>query len=150
MFEALKKKIKKELTDPLKDKGRVMKLEYLLSSKYTIIGVVIGADILLLILLTFISNIIACLPGILTGRLDGRALLSIRQFIPDLRGITFGGILITAVLLCVMDVFLVFRIRTSWSDKNFSRSPRGNKDENVATLDFILFIFTVVLFSDGK
>ena len=33
MFEALKKKIKKELTDPLKDKGRVMKLEYLLSSK---------------------------------------------------------------------------------------------------------------------
>ena len=30
------------------------------------------------------------------------------------------------------------------------RSPRGNKDENVATLDFILFIFTVVLFSDGK
>lgn len=125
MFEALKKKIKKELTDPLKDKGRVMKLEYLLSSKYTIIGVVIGADILLLILLTFISNIIACLPGILTGRLDGRALLSIRQFIPDLRGITFGGILITAVLLCVMDVFLVIRIRTSWSDKNFNVGQRG-------------------------
>lgn len=125
MFEALKKKIKKELTDPLKDKGRVMKLEYLLSSKYTIIGVVIGVDILLLILLTFLSNMIACLPGILTGRLDGRALLSIRQFIPDLRGITFGGILVTAALLCVMDVFLVFRIRTSWSDKNFNVGQRG-------------------------
>lgn len=125
MFNSIKKKIKNELTDPLRDKGRVMKLEYLFSSKYTIIGVIIGVDVLLLITLTFVSNMLMCMPGVISGRLAGEELFSLRHLIPNLKGLTFGGIAVMAVIICLVDAVLIFRIRTSWSDKNFNVGQRG-------------------------
>lgn len=143
MFETIKKKIKNELFDPLQDKERVMKLEYLFSSKYTIIGVIIGVDILLLIVLTFLSNVLMCVPGILAGKLDGGDLLSVRHLIPNLRGITLGGIVVIVMLLGATDAFLIFRIRTSWSEKNFNVGQRGT--DRFVTEEEIREQYTAVL-----
>ena len=46
MNEELKKKIQKELLDPIKDPRRVMKMEYLFSHKYILIAVIIAVDLL--------------------------------------------------------------------------------------------------------
>lgn len=48
MNEELKKKIQKELLDPIKDPRRVMKMEYLFSHKYILIAVIIAVDLFLI------------------------------------------------------------------------------------------------------
>ena len=58
----LTEKIKRQLINPLQEKDRVMKLEYFLSNKYTIIGVILGADLFLLIIFTFLGYVLALLP----------------------------------------------------------------------------------------
>lgn len=121
----LKKKIKEELIDPLRDKQRVMKLEYFLSHKYTIIGVILCVDILLLLSITFITNMFSAVPGLLIGRMDAGDVFSIRNMIPDLAGITVGGVTGFVLICTALDGILIYRIRTSWSEKNFNVGQQG-------------------------
>ena len=68
--DKLRKNINHNLISPLKDKGRVMKLEYVLSNNYFIAAVVIVTDLLLLLVLTFLVTVLSAVPKILTGMIQ--------------------------------------------------------------------------------
>ncbi len=119
------RKIKENVTDPLKDKGRVMKLEYLLSNNYTIIAVVVIVDILVVLAIALVLGMISSLPGILSGVTDAGKLISVKSIVSVLSGITVGGAAVGLLLLTVIDVFLVYKIKVSWSDKAINVGQRG-------------------------
>lgn len=119
------RKIKENVTDPLKDKGRVMKLEYLLSNNYTIIAVVVIVDILVVLAIALVLGMISSLPGILSGVTDAGKLISLKSIVSVLSGITVGGAAVGLLLLAVIDVFLVYKIKVSWSDKAINVGQRG-------------------------
>lgn len=125
MIEKLRNKIQDNLIDPLKDKQRVMKLEYLLSHNYTIAAVIIVVDILLVLGANYVLNLLKHIPAILLGQADMATLFSITNFFPSLSGISAGAIFGIAVLLGVVDVVLIFRIKVSWSEENFNVGQRG-------------------------
>lgn len=119
------RKIKENVTDPLKDKGRVMKLEYLLYNNYTIIAVVVIVDILVVLAIALVLGMISSLPGILSGVTDAGKLISVKSIVSVLSGITVGGAAVGLLLLTVIDVFLVYKIKVSWSDKAINVGQRG-------------------------
>lgn len=119
------RKIKENVTDPLKDKGRVMKLEYLLSNNYTITAVVVIVDILAVLAITLVSGMISSLPEILAGNTDTGELISVKNIVSVLSGITAGGAVGGLLLLAVIDVFLIYKIKVSWSDKAINVGQRG-------------------------
>lgn len=122
---SLKKKIKNELIDPLRDKQRVMKLEYFLSHKYTIIGVILAVDVLILLAVTFLWNMIQSIPGILMGQMGAGDVFRLGNVIPDIAGITLGGVTSVVLGCLVADGVLIYRIRTAWSEKNFNVGQQG-------------------------
>ena len=124
-MKLINRKIKENVTDPLKDKGRVMKLEYLLSNNYTIIAVVVIVDILVVLAIALVLGMISSLPGILSGVTDAGKLISVKSIVSVLSGITVGGAAVGLLLLAVIDVFLVYKIKVSWSDKAINVGQRG-------------------------
>lgn len=124
-MKLINRKIKENVTDPLKDKGRVMKLEYLLSNNYTIIAVVVIVDILVVLAIALVLGMISSLPGILSGVTDAGKLISVKSIVSVLSGITVGGAAVGLLLLTVIDVFLVYKIKVSWSDKAINVGQRG-------------------------
>lgn len=119
------RKIKENVTDPLKDKGRVMKLEYLLSNNYTITGIVAIVDILIVLAFALVLGVISNLPGILAGVTDAGELVSLKSIVSVLSGITAGGMVGGLLLIAVIDVFLIYKIKISWSDKAINVGQRG-------------------------
>lgn len=122
---SLKKKIKRELINPLQDKQRVMRLEYFLSNKYTVIGVIVGADILLLLTVTFLGNVVSSMPKLLIGAADAGDVFTLGNIIPNLAGVTFGGIIGFLVICVLIDGALLYRIRSAWSEKGFNVGQQG-------------------------
>lgn len=125
MIEKLRNKIRDNLIEPLKDKQRVMKLEYLLSHNYTIAAVIIVVDILLVLGANYVLNLLRHIPAILLGQADMATLFSITNFFPRLSGISAGAVAGVAVLLGIVDAVLIFRIKVSWSEENFNVGQRG-------------------------
>ena len=125
MIEKLRNKIQDNLIEPLKDKQRVMKLEYLLSHNYTIAAVIIVVDILLVLGANYVLNLLRHIPAILLGQADMATLFSITNFFPRLSGISAGAVAGVAVLLGIVDAVLIFRIKVSWSEENFNVGQRG-------------------------
>lgn len=125
MIEKLRNKIQDNLIEPLKDKQRVMKLEYLLSHNYTIAAVIIVVDILLVLGANYVLNLLKHIPAILLGQADMATLFSITNFFPRLSGISAGAVAGVAVLLGIVDAVLIFRIKVSWSEENFNVGQRG-------------------------
>ena len=123
--EKLKKNINHSLISPLKDKGRVMKLEYVLSNNYVIAAVVIVIDLLLLLGLTFLVTVLSAVPKILVGMIRAEDVLTIRSAIPSLTGITVGGVIGFVLVAAVLDAILIYRIKVSWSDKTLNVGQRG-------------------------
>lgn len=138
----MKKKIKNELIDPLRDKQRVMKLEYFLSNKYTIIGVILAVDVLILLAVTFLWNMIQSIPGILMGQLGAGDVFRLGNVIPDIAGITLGGVTSVVLGCLVADGVLIYRIRTAWSEKNFNVGQQGT--DRFTTEDEIKEQYTAV------
>lgn len=124
-MESLKKKITRELIDPLRDKQRVMKLEYFLSSKYTVIGIIIGADILLLLAVTFLGNMVSFIPKLLSGMAHAEDVFNLGNMIPNLAGVTAGGIIGFLMICVLIDGVILWRIRSSWSEKDFNVGQQG-------------------------
>lgn len=141
-MESLKKKIKRELIDPLQDKQRVMKLEYFLSSKYTVIGIIIGADILLLLAVTFLGNMVSSLPKLLSGMARTEDVFNLGNMIPNLAGVTAGGIIGFLMICVLIDGVLLWRIRSSWSEKDFNVGQQGT--DRFTTEEEIKKQYTVV------
>lgn len=123
--EKLRKNINHSLISPLKDKGRVMKLEYVLSNNYVITAVVIVTDLLLLLVLTFLATVLSAVPKILVGMIRAEDVLTIRSAIPSLTGITAGRVIGFVLLAAVLDIILIYRIKVSWSDKTLNVGQRG-------------------------
>lgn len=141
-MESLKKKIKRELIDPLRDKQRVMKLEYFLSSKYTVIGIIIGADILLLLAVTFLGNMVSFIPKLLSGMAHAEDVFNLGNMIPNLAGVTAGGIIGFLMICVLIDGVLLWRIRSSWSEKDFNVGQQGT--DRFTTEEEIKKQYTVV------
>lgn len=141
-MESLKKKITRELIDPLRDKQRVMKLEYFLSSKYTVIGIIIGADILLLLAVTFLGNMVSFIPKLLSGMAHAEDVFNLGNMIPNLAGVTAGGIIGFLMICVLIDGVLLWRIRSSWSEKDFNVGQQGT--DRFTTEEEIKKQYTVV------
>ena len=121
----IKNKIKSNLINPLKDKQRVMKLEYLLSHNYTIAALIIGVDILLIFFVSYVKNILFSVPQILAGRVTPNEIFSLRNMIPNLSGLNIGIVFGVLFILGILDLMLIFRIKVSWSEQNFNVGQRG-------------------------
>ena len=85
MIKEIKNKIQDNLIEPLKDKQRVMKLEYLLSHNYIIAVVIIAIDILIVLGGSYVINLLLHIPTILVGKADLNTVFSLVNLIP--RGI---------------------------------------------------------------
>lgn len=125
MDKRIKDKIRNNLIEPLMDKQRVMKLEYLLSHNYTIMAMIIGIDILLIMGISYVANLLIHIPAILTGSADLEKVFSFANLIPRLSGISAGVVLGVILALGILDIVLVFRIKVSWSEDNFNVGQRG-------------------------
>ena len=123
MIKEIKNKIQDNLIEPLKDKQRVMKLEYLLSHNYIIAVVIIAIDILIVLGGSYVINLLLHIPTILVGKADLNTVFSLVNLIP--RGIGAGAMAGIVLLLIIVDAVLVFRIKVSWSEDNFNVGQRG-------------------------
>ena len=123
MIKEIKNKIQDNLIEPLKDKQRVMKLEYLLSHNYIIAVVIIAIDILIVLGGSYVINLLMHIPTILVGKADLNTVFSLVNLIP--RGIGAGAVAGIVLLLIIVDAVLVFRVKVSWSEDNFNVGQRG-------------------------
>lgn len=123
MIKGIKNKIQDNLIEPLKDKQRVMKLEYLLSHNYIIAVVIIAIDILIVLGGSYVINLLLHIPTILVGKADLNTVFSLVNLIP--RGIGAGAVAGIVLLLIIVDAVLIFRIKVSWSEDNFNVGQRG-------------------------
>lgn len=110
---------------PLKDRRKVMKLEYILSNNYSIAVVIIGIDFLLNSVINYVINWLKNIPAHLAGRVTAAEIFSLWNIFPDISHLSVKGILIKAVFLAVIDIVLVVRIKVSWSDENFNVGQHG-------------------------
>lgn len=109
MNEELKKKIQKELLDPIKDPRRVMKMEYLFSHKYILIAVIIAVDLFLIMAFSFLFHMVGMIPRILGGR--EIQLFALRNFLPDFTKMPIQGGLAALLIIFIADAYLIYRIR---------------------------------------
>lgn len=123
MNEELKKKIQKELLDPIKDPRRVMKMEYLFSHKYILIAVIIAVDLFLIMAFSFLFHMVGMIPRILGGR--EIQLFALRNFLPDFTKMPIQGGLAALLIIFIADAYLIYRIRVSWADKGFNVGQEG-------------------------
>lgn len=121
----IRKKIKNDLIDPLKDTRQVMKLEYLLSNNYVIAGVVIVADILILVAIGLLISAVRSLPGISAGTAQASDIFRFSSIVSYLGAITAGGFIALLIVFLVIDIYLIYKIKVSWSDKTLNVGQRG-------------------------
>ena len=138
-MKRLKSDIKNNVIRPARDKTRAMRLNYFLANKYIVIVLLILADLFFFLLFNYIVNsFIALFTGLRTGvpLLD---CLSIRNigFQVSVIHTSTGKFLYTALacLLIILDLSLVFQIRTYLSDATFNVGQKG--DERFVTVEEI-------------
>ena len=128
-----KNKWKNELVNPLKDKGRTMKLEYFLSNNYVLSVLMIVLDLFVILGGTYLIHLLKQLPAILLGQ-DLEGMFSLVHMIPKLSEVTMQEVGIVLIGLVILDTVLVIRIKLSWSETHFNVGQKGvsrftNEDE---------------------
>ena len=128
-----KNKWKNELVNPLKDKGRTMKLEYFLSNNYVLTVMMIVLDLFVILGGTYLIHLLKQLPAILLGQ-DLEGIFSLVHMIPNLSEVTMQEVGIVLIGLVILDAVLVIRIKLSWSETHFNVGQKGvsrftNEDE---------------------
>lgn len=118
-----KKTIKNNLISPLKDKGRLMKLEHLLSNNYVLPVIIVGVDLLLFGGMNYMSHLLASIPGLLMQRITVREMFSLRYLFPARFSVL--GILIFLLVAAILDILLIFKIKVSWSEDHFNVGQKG-------------------------
>lgn len=141
-----KQSLKETLVDPLKDRERTMKLNILLSNTH-ILGAVIGVlDIFLVLGLTYIGNVLRNLPKFLFYRNGMENFLGLHNLVP--RNVTIGKVLIMVFVLLIMDIIIVYRVKTSFGEKNFNVGQKGK--QRFVTKDEIKEQYTPIDWLDTK
>ena len=129
-----KNKWKNELINPLKDKGRTMKLEYFLSNNYVLTVLMIVLDLFVILGGTYLIHLLKQLPSILLGHGTLEGIFSLVHMIPNLMEVTMQEVGIVLIGLVILDTVLVIRIKLSWSETHFNVGQKGvsrftNEDE---------------------
>lgn len=129
-----KNKWKNELVNPLKDKGRTMKLEYFLSNNYVLTVLMIVLDLFVILGGTYLIHLLKQLPSILLGHGTLEGIFSLVHMIPNLTEVTMQEVGIVLIGLVILDTVLVIRIKLSWSETHFNVGQKGvsrftNEDE---------------------
>lgn len=129
-----KNKWKNELVNPLKDKGRTMKLEYFLSNNYVLTVLMIVLDLFVILGGTYLIHLLKQLPSILLGHGTLEGIFSLVHMIPNLAEVTMQEVGIVLSGLVILDTVLVIRIKLSWSETHFNVGQKGvsrftNEDE---------------------
>ena len=115
-----KNKWKNELINPLKDKGRTMKLEYFLSNNYVLTVLMIVLDLFVILGGTYLIHLLKQLPSILLGHGTLEGIFSLVHMIPNLMEVTMQEVGIVLIGLVILDTVLVIRIKLSWSETHFN------------------------------
>ncbi len=120
------KTLKNNLITPMRDKTKLMRLEHLLSNNYVLAGIVICTDVLLWLVLNYLIHLVSSVPDMLSDAVSGGSAwgyLSLRYLFPT--GFSSGRALAYLILFAIVDVVLVYRIKTSWSEDNFNVGQKG-------------------------
>ena len=138
-MKKLKNDFKNTVIRPARNKNRVMRLNYFLSNKYSVVVILVLTDLFFFLLFNYIVNsCIALFTDFKTGEslLDCLALKNI-GFHTTLLQSSLGRFLYAslAVILVIADLCFVYRIRTYLSDANFNVGQKG--DERFATVEEI-------------
>lgn len=119
-----KKTIQNNLIDPLKDKGRTMKLEHLLSNRYSIRVILILADLGLLFGWTYLLHLLGSIPSILMGKAR-QDMFSLKYLFPSPSALTVGKVFSFLFAAAILDIYLYYKIKTSWSEDHFNVGQKG-------------------------
>lgn len=138
-MKKIKDDFKNTVIRPAKNKKRVMRLNYFLSNKYSVVVIVLLTDLFLFFLFNYIVNtLVALFTGI---RYENSLIecLSLKNIIFEVSVLQSSLLRFLyaalAVILIIGDLCLIYQIRTYLSDVNFNVGQKG--DERFATVDEI-------------
>ena len=118
-----RKKIRHTLIEPLKDKQRTMKLNYLLSNNYFMAGTIFALDLILFFGANYAVNVLRALPQQLRQQTGPD--LGIRNIFPDaLSGV---GLVVLLLVILVFDAFLAYKMKVSFGEVDFNVGQKGTE-----------------------
>lgn len=120
-----RKTIKNNLISPLKDKRRTMKLEHMLSNNYSVTAIVLFIDIVVFCLMNYVFHLLKSIPQILFGQAVLGDIFSLRNIMPDLSEMTVVRVIAFLVFVGMLDIYLIFKIKVSWSEDHFNVGQKG-------------------------
>lgn len=133
-----KKNIKDTLIRPAKDPKKTMRLNHFLSNRYVVTMIVVLVDILFFCLLNYIINTLYALPAWLQDLEHPQKYIGLANIWLDLKSDFTTKkyfILLEIAFVIVLDIILVYRIRTYLSDDYFNVGQKG--DSRWATIEEI-------------
>lgn len=120
----------KELKDIIHDDDKLFRINRILSNNLSVSAILVGADLLLIIGFNYICNAIAKIPNVASGTDSISSVLRLSNILIPFRLIIGyrtwrAAYLFYFLLIAVLDFFLVYQIRTSYSEKNFNLGQKG-------------------------
>ncbi|MFV0527178.1 MAG: VirD4-like conjugal transfer protein, CD1115 family [Lachnospiraceae bacterium] len=109
----------------LRSKEQSNKIEYVLSTRPIVISGLVLIDLVLLAAFNFASHMIWNLPALIQGRVTSEELTRLRWILPD--EITLGKLLIPLAIVLLLDIYVLYKIHVSWSDKGFNLNQKGEQ-----------------------
>ena len=118
-----RKKIRHTLIEPLKDKQRTMKLNYLLANNYFMAGTIFALDLFLFFGVNYAVNVLRALPQQLRQQTDPD--LGIRNIFPD--ALSGAGLIVLFLVILVFDAFLAYKMKVSFGEVDFNVGQKGTE-----------------------
>ena len=120
----------KELKDIIHDDDKLFRINRILSNNLSVSAILVGADLLLIIGFNYICNAIAKIPNVASGADSISSVLRLSNILIPFRLIIGyrtwrAAYLFYFLLIAVLNFFLVYQIRTSYSEKNFNLGQKG-------------------------
>ena len=122
----IRKKVKKSVIDPLKDKNKIFRLNRFLSNWYVIPVFVLILDIILFLALNYVMNIIPNIGQLLRVEENAKFLLSWKNmfYIGKWKFVYK----LFFFLIVIFDILFVFRVKEAFSDDYFNVGQKGRAE----------------------
>lgn len=118
-----RKKIRHTLIEPLKDKQRTMKLNYLLANNYFMAGSIFALDLFLFFGVNYAANVLRVLPQQLRQKINPDFGLS--NIFPD--ALSGAGLIVLLLIILVFDAFLAYKMKVSFGEVDFNVGQKGTE-----------------------
>lgn len=122
----IKKKIKKSVIDPLKDKRKIFRINRFLSNWYVLPLLTVIIDILFILLLNYVGNSLGNVKYFFTDKENAAIYFSWKNmfYLTKWRGMYK----VCIPIILFLDVFFVFRMKEAFSDDYFNVGQKGGAE----------------------